>query len=326
MRPDPLSFLTTELDTLKAQGLYRRLRILSDEQKAKTTVDDRQVVNLSSNNYLGSDDASAAARARAGGDPPLRRRFGLGAPDRRHARHPHGARTPAGGLQADRSGRRLPERVHRQRRNGLGDPDQGRRRDLRRAESREHHRRLPPQPRLDQGVPAQGRRRGAQDSGAAAILAAQAPHHRRRVQHGRRPRPAAGAVRAGRGIRLHHDGRRCACERRVRPERPRHHRSLRRARAGRHPGRHAVEGDRRARRIRRRQPRADRVPLSPRAAVPVLDLASAGRRRRVHRGDRRAARGAGDHRAAVGQHALLQGRPPRRSASTPASAKARSRR
>ncbi len=53
MRSDPLSFLTTELDTLKAQGLYRHLRILSDEQKAKTTVDDRQVVNLSSNNYLG---------------------------------------------------------------------------------------------------------------------------------------------------------------------------------------------------------------------------------------------------------------------------------
>jgi len=53
MRPDPLSFLTTELDTLKAQGVYRRLRILSDEQKANTTVDGRQVVNLSSNNYLG---------------------------------------------------------------------------------------------------------------------------------------------------------------------------------------------------------------------------------------------------------------------------------
>ena len=53
MRPDPLSFLTTELETLKAQGLYRHLRVLSDEQKAKTTVDDRQVVNLSSNNYLG---------------------------------------------------------------------------------------------------------------------------------------------------------------------------------------------------------------------------------------------------------------------------------
>ena len=53
MRPDPLGFLCAELDGLKAQGLYRSLRILSDEQKARTTVDERQVVNLSSNNYLG---------------------------------------------------------------------------------------------------------------------------------------------------------------------------------------------------------------------------------------------------------------------------------
>ncbi|HEX3702040.1 MAG TPA: glycine C-acetyltransferase [Vicinamibacterales bacterium] len=52
-RRDPLAFLTTELDTLKQQGLYRHLRILEDEQKAKTTFDHRQVVNLSSNNYLG---------------------------------------------------------------------------------------------------------------------------------------------------------------------------------------------------------------------------------------------------------------------------------
>ena len=53
MRRDPLAFLQTELDTLKQQGLYRHLRILEDEQKAKTTFDHRQVVNLSSNNYLG---------------------------------------------------------------------------------------------------------------------------------------------------------------------------------------------------------------------------------------------------------------------------------
>ena len=52
-RSDPLAYLTAELDTLKQQGLYRRLRILEDEQKAKTTFDHRQVVNLSSNNYLG---------------------------------------------------------------------------------------------------------------------------------------------------------------------------------------------------------------------------------------------------------------------------------
>src|SRR5438034_715860 len=53
MRRDPLAYLTTELTSLKDQGLYRRLRILEDEQKPTTTFDHRQVVNLSSNNYLG---------------------------------------------------------------------------------------------------------------------------------------------------------------------------------------------------------------------------------------------------------------------------------
>src|SRR4051812_40162731 len=53
MRPDPLVYLSRELDTLKEQGLYRHLRILDGEQSHKTSFDHRQVVNLSSNNYLG---------------------------------------------------------------------------------------------------------------------------------------------------------------------------------------------------------------------------------------------------------------------------------
>src|SRR5262245_9064084 len=53
MRADPLAYLGAELDALKEHGLYRRLRILDDEQKPKTTVDHKTVVNLSSNNYLG---------------------------------------------------------------------------------------------------------------------------------------------------------------------------------------------------------------------------------------------------------------------------------
>jgi glycine C-acetyltransferase len=53
MRRDPLAYLGVELDALKQQNLYRRLRILEDEQKAHTTFDHRSVVNLSSNNYLG---------------------------------------------------------------------------------------------------------------------------------------------------------------------------------------------------------------------------------------------------------------------------------
>ncbi len=53
MRTDPLAYLGQELDSLKQQNLYRRLRILDDEQKAHATFDRRSVVNLSSNNYLG---------------------------------------------------------------------------------------------------------------------------------------------------------------------------------------------------------------------------------------------------------------------------------
>jgi glycine C-acetyltransferase len=53
MRRDPLAYLGEELDNLKKQNLYRRLRILEGEQKAHTTFDRRSVVNLSSNNYLG---------------------------------------------------------------------------------------------------------------------------------------------------------------------------------------------------------------------------------------------------------------------------------
>jgi glycine C-acetyltransferase len=53
MRVDPLAFLTTELDTLREQGLHRSLRILEGRQQATSQFDGRSVVNLSSNNYLG---------------------------------------------------------------------------------------------------------------------------------------------------------------------------------------------------------------------------------------------------------------------------------
>lgn len=53
MRRDPLAFLSTELDSLKQQGLYRKLRVLEGKPEAHTTFDHKSVVNLSSNNYLG---------------------------------------------------------------------------------------------------------------------------------------------------------------------------------------------------------------------------------------------------------------------------------
>src|SRR6187401_82523 len=53
MRADPLAYLSAELASLHEQGLYRRLRVLDSEQRARTSIDHRSVINLSSNNYLG---------------------------------------------------------------------------------------------------------------------------------------------------------------------------------------------------------------------------------------------------------------------------------
>ena len=71
---------------------------------------------------------------------------------------------------------------------------------------------------------------------------------------------------------------------------------------------HAVEGGRRGRRVRGRLAGAARRAHPARPAVPVLDVAAARRRRRLPGGDPDHGRGAGAHRAAVGQHPPVQGR------------------
>jgi glycine C-acetyltransferase len=53
MRNTPLQYLTDELNKLREQKLYQKLRILETEQKAVARFDGREVINLSSNNYLG---------------------------------------------------------------------------------------------------------------------------------------------------------------------------------------------------------------------------------------------------------------------------------
>jgi glycine C-acetyltransferase len=52
-RRNPLAFLDAEIDELKAKGLYRRLRVVQSEQKSRCIIDGREVITLSSNNYLG---------------------------------------------------------------------------------------------------------------------------------------------------------------------------------------------------------------------------------------------------------------------------------
>ena len=58
-----LSYLREVLDDLKAKSLYFRLRVLEGEQKPVATFDGKQVVNLSSNNYLGLTTHRALRKA-----------------------------------------------------------------------------------------------------------------------------------------------------------------------------------------------------------------------------------------------------------------------
>ena len=52
-RPDPLAFLDDELAALRERHLYRPLRIMSSAQGPVVSLDDRRVISLSSNDYLG---------------------------------------------------------------------------------------------------------------------------------------------------------------------------------------------------------------------------------------------------------------------------------
>ena len=71
-RANPLGFIEAEIDDLKARQLYRPLRVMSAAQGPTTVVDGREVISLSSNDYLGLThhprlrDAALAATAEYG--------------------------------------------------------------------------------------------------------------------------------------------------------------------------------------------------------------------------------------------------------------------
>ena len=68
------SFIDSELQTIKDAGLYRRLRRVDGDQDATLKLDGREVINLSSNNYLGiANHTALAAAAKAAID-----RYGCG--------------------------------------------------------------------------------------------------------------------------------------------------------------------------------------------------------------------------------------------------------
>src|ERR1700676_4618052 len=60
---NPISYLHDQLADLDAKGLHFRLRVLEGEQKPAAHFDGRDVINLSSNNYLGLTTHKALRRA-----------------------------------------------------------------------------------------------------------------------------------------------------------------------------------------------------------------------------------------------------------------------
>jgi glycine C-acetyltransferase len=69
-----LQYLSEELAKLREQGLYNKLRILDGEQKPVATFDGQQVINLSSNNYLGLNTHARLEEAAL----EATRRYGVG--------------------------------------------------------------------------------------------------------------------------------------------------------------------------------------------------------------------------------------------------------
>src|ERR1700687_3931815 len=72
---NPLSYLHDQLADLDAKGLHFRLRVLEGEQNPASHFDGRDVINLSSNNYLGLTTHKALRRAAI----EAIRRYGVGA-------------------------------------------------------------------------------------------------------------------------------------------------------------------------------------------------------------------------------------------------------
>ena len=256
---NPLAFLDAEIDELRAKGLYRRLRVVRERAGSRCVIDGREVITLSSNNYLGLNTHPRLREAAIEAIEALRRRVGGGAHHRRHDEPPRGA-GGAAGRRSSTSRRCSPSSPASPPTpaSSRSWPPEGAVIVSRRAEPRQHHRRHPADQGRAQGLPARRHRRAARDPArdarrarrrrsdrswsspmASSAWTATSRACRRSSRRPRRPmRSSTSTTRTRPGV-LGRNGR--GTRRPLRPPRP-----------GARPGRDPVQGDRRARRLRGR--------------------------------------------------------------------------
>ena len=257
-RANPLSYLTDQLDELKAKGTHFRLRVLDDEQAPICTFDGRRVINIASNNYLGLTTHPKLREAAL----EATRKYGVGS---------GAVRTVAGTMKIHIE---LEERIARFKnveacvvfQSGFaanaGTVSAVLGKDDFIISDQLNHASIIDGARLSRAkilvfehknmAQAEERLASIKDQPGKKVA-----DHRRCLFHGRRYRPSARAVRTRREIWRDHDGRRCPRLRRPRPQRARHHRSFQNARPRRYSSRNALQSHRRARRIRLRHPRSN---------------------------------------------------------------------
>ena len=190
MSSDPLSWLDTELESLEARHLRRRLIDRAGPQTSSIQVDSKPLINFSANDYLGlaADPRLAEAAAKAARDEG----WGAGASPlvtgRSTAHAELGA--PTRRIRRGRGGARVLVRLRRQcRRNSRA--GRARRRDLRRRQkSRQPDRRLPPVARRSAYLSPLRRRSSRRAAARFFELSPPIDRHRFDLQHGRRSRAA----------------------------------------------------------------------------------------------------------------------------------------
>ena len=217
----------------------------------------------------GPEHPPAAAAGRTGCRRALRRGIGGRTDHRRHDDPARGAGVPPGRLQAHRGGPDLPVRLHREHGRHPDPCAGGRRRSsaTRSTTPASSTASVSPRPSAGSSRTPTSMRSGTRCATFATPMAART----RRSSSSpmacsawTATSPAARDRRGCGGGGGDRHGRRRACLRRPGPQRARHRRPLRSPRARPGPGRHAVEGDRRAGRLRRR-PAALRTVLEHRA-------------------------------------------------------------